>query len=99
MEANALVAWNLRRLRVARGISQEQLAVDAGIDRTYVGGIERGKENPTVTVLARLAVALDHRITEFFREPRAGSKPPRPLTGGRRPGFKPGNPGRQDRRK
>lgn len=96
MEANALVAWNLRRLRVARGISQEQLAVDAGIDRTYVGGIERGKENPTVTILGRLAAALDLRITEFFREPRAGSRPPRPLTGGRRPAVRPATLGRKN---
>ena len=91
MEAQALVAWNLRRLRVSRGISQEQLAVDAGIDRTYVGGIERGKENPTVSILARLAAALEVRIPEFFREPRAGSRPPKPLSGGRRPRASPAN--------
>jgi transcriptional regulator with XRE-family HTH domain len=51
MKAQALVAWNLRRLRVGRGFSLENLAVDAGIDRTYVSRLERGLENPTVGVL------------------------------------------------
>lgn len=42
MKATALVAWNLRLLRVKRALSQEALAVDAGVDRSYVGRIERG---------------------------------------------------------
>jgi len=62
------VARNLRRLRVMRGISQEALAVDAEIDRTYVSRMERGQENPTVSVLGRLADALKCDIKEFFDE-------------------------------
>ena len=58
MKAGALVARNIRRLRVANGLSQEVLAVDAEIDRTYVSRLERGLENPTVIVLERLANAL-----------------------------------------
>jgi transcriptional regulator with XRE-family HTH domain len=58
MKAGALVARNIRRLRVARGLSQEVLAVDAQIDRTYVSRLERGLENPSVAVLDRLAKAL-----------------------------------------
>ncbi len=42
MKAGALVARNIRRLRVARGLSQEALAVDAEIDRTYVSRLKRG---------------------------------------------------------
>ena len=57
MKAGALVARNIRRLRVARGLSQEALAVDAEIDRTYVSRLERGLENPSVAVLERLARA------------------------------------------
>jgi transcriptional regulator with XRE-family HTH domain len=85
MKARALVAWNLRRLRVRRGLSQENLAVDAGIDRTYVSRLERGLENPTITVLEQLAEALDAGIVEFFVVPAAGEPPPKPLPGGRRP--------------
>lgn len=55
MDARKLVAWNLRRLRVARGIAQAALAVDAEIDRTYVSRLERNMENPTVIVLERIA--------------------------------------------
>jgi transcriptional regulator with XRE-family HTH domain len=84
MKAGALVARNIRRLRVAKGLSQEVLAVDAEIDRTYVSRLERGRENPTVAVLERLAKALSANIDEFFRAPRAGEPAPRPLKGGRR---------------
>jgi transcriptional regulator with XRE-family HTH domain len=85
MKAGALVARNIRRLRVARGLSQEALAVDAEIDRTYVSRLERGLENPSVAVLERLAKALSAPIEELFRVPRAGEAAPQPLKGGRRP--------------
>jgi transcriptional regulator with XRE-family HTH domain len=84
MRAGALVARNIRRLRVAKGLSQELLAVDAEIDRTYVSRLERGLENPTVAVLERLAKALSANIEELFRTPRAGEAAPKPLKGGRR---------------
>jgi transcriptional regulator with XRE-family HTH domain len=86
MNAQALVARNLRRLRVARGVSQEILAVDAGIDRTYVSRLERVLENPTVAVLERLAEALGVSIAEFFVLPDPDEPPPQPLPGGRRAG-------------
>jgi transcriptional regulator with XRE-family HTH domain len=60
------------------------LAVDAGIDRTYVSRLERGLENPTVTVLEKLARAFSSNIEELFRVPHAGETAPQPLTGGRR---------------
>ena len=85
MRARALVARNIRRLRVARDLSQEVLAVDAGIDRTYVSRLERGLADPSVWVLEKLARALSANIEEFFRAPRAGEAAPRPLKGGRRP--------------
>jgi transcriptional regulator with XRE-family HTH domain len=66
MNARALVARNIRRIRVARGISQEALAVDAAIDRTYVSRLERNLENPTVAVLERLAAALRCPIADLF---------------------------------
>src|SRR5262245_42013463 len=85
MEGRKLVAWNLRRLRVQRQLSQEKLAVDADVDRTYVGRLERGVENPTVALLDKLAAALSVEITELFAAPRPGEVPPKPLPGGRRP--------------
>lgn len=84
MDGRALVAWNLRRIRVKRGLSQERLAFDAEVDRSYVGGLERAEENPTVDVLERLANTLDVPLVEFFKAPLAGSKRPDPLPRGRR---------------
>jgi transcriptional regulator with XRE-family HTH domain len=53
-----VVGRNVLRARQAAGFTQEQLALEAGLDLTYVGGIERGKRNPTVLVLAKLAGSL-----------------------------------------
>lgn len=52
------MARNLRLARQRAGVSQEALAEMAGIDRTYVSGIERGVRNPTITVVAKFAAAL-----------------------------------------
>jgi len=49
----------IKRIRVKRGISQERLAFDTGIDRSYMGGLERGAENPTIDLLDRIAKTLD----------------------------------------
>lgn len=57
-DVRQILATNMRLARIAAGISQEELAHRAGIDRTYVSGIERGKRNPTITVVARFAEAL-----------------------------------------
>ncbi len=51
------------------------LAVDAGIDRTYVSRLERGLENPTVAVLERLSRALSSNIEELFKTPRPAEAP------------------------
>lgn len=71
-------------MRVQKGLSQEALAVDAGIDRTYVSRVERGLENPTVAVLEKVAKALDAEITELFESGAAVRSPIKPLPGGRR---------------
>ena len=84
MNGRALVARNLRRLRVERGISQEQLAADAAVDRAYLGGLERKVENPTVDLLDRLAAALQIRLSDLFVEPQPGEPAPPTLRSGRR---------------
>jgi transcriptional regulator with XRE-family HTH domain len=62
------VGTNVRRARHKAGLTQEQLALEAKIDLTYVGGIERGKRNPTVIVLARIADALNIEPLELLRQ-------------------------------
>ena len=85
MTGRKLVAWNVRKLRVAAGLSQEQLAVDADIDRTYAHRLEKGSENPTVDVLDRIAKALEVSAAALLAEPAAGEEPPAVLRGGRKP--------------
>lgn len=85
MNGRSLVAWNLRRLRVEQLISQDKLAADAGIDRAYLGGLERQTENPTVDLLDKVAEALAVPLEELFREPLPEEAPPKPLRGGRKP--------------
>lgn len=84
MKGRALVAWNLRRIRVAAGASQERLAADAAIDRAYLGGLERQVENPTVDLLDRLADALEVSVADLFIEPKPGEPEPQPLPAGRK---------------
>ena len=84
MDARELVAWNMRRLRVRQGLSQEVLAADAGIDRAYVSRIERGLENPTIGILEQMAAVLNAEMIEFFLVPEAGEERPQPLRAGRR---------------
>ena len=47
-------------------MTQERLALDVGIDLTYLGGIERGKRNPSLLVMARIAGALGSKIIELL---------------------------------
>ena len=65
MDVLKRIGRNVRRLRDAKGLSQEQLAFEADMHRTYVSGIERGVRNPTATVLERLATALGCGITDL----------------------------------
>lgn len=58
MDVRQRLAVNLKRLRKERGWSQETLADEAGLDRTYISGIERKVKNPTITVVERVAAAL-----------------------------------------
>lgn len=56
----------VRKLRAARGISQEGLAERSGLHRTYVGAVERGERNITVRSLERMAQALDTRASKLL---------------------------------
>lgn len=67
MDWQAIVGRNVRQLRQDRGLTQEQLAFEAALDLTYVGGIERGRRNPSLLVMARLAAALKVNIADLVR--------------------------------
>ena len=77
MDGPKRVAHNLKRLRLARGISQESLAVDSGVSATYVSQIETLTYNPTVAILDRLAATMGVDISELFAplDPSASDPP------------------------
>jgi transcriptional regulator with XRE-family HTH domain len=64
----AIVGRNVRRLRKQKGLTQEELAFEAKIDLTYMGGIERGKRNPSLIVMARIAEALSVPLAKLIAE-------------------------------
>jgi transcriptional regulator with XRE-family HTH domain len=66
MKLRQVVARNLRILRNQKGLSQEELAFQAGINRNYVGQIERKEKSPTVDMIEKLAKALDIEPIEIF---------------------------------
>lgn len=59
MDIRQQAGANVKELRKAMGLSQEELAFRCDLHRTYISGVERGVRNPTITVLARIAEALD----------------------------------------
>jgi len=67
MRLRETVARNLRRLRQAKGLSQEELADRADINRNYVGMLEREQHAATIDMLEKLAEVLDIDPGEFFR--------------------------------
>ena len=66
--AKRVLADNLRLLRLKQRLSQNVLADEAGVTQALVSAIERGRANPTVESLERLAVVLGVRISELFQE-------------------------------
>jgi transcriptional regulator with XRE-family HTH domain len=67
MDWRAVVGGNVRRERLNRGLTQEQVAFEAKIDLTYLGGIERGRRNPSVLVLARVAEAVGVQPSDLLK--------------------------------
>jgi transcriptional regulator with XRE-family HTH domain len=85
MEVKKLVGWNLRKLRVAKGLTIEDLAGAVGANASYVAEVERGEINIGIVLLDRLARVIGARITDLTVVPPPGEKPPKPVKAGRRP--------------
>ncbi len=65
---NSLFGQQIRQLRKNRRLSQEALALSAEINRTYLGGIERGENSPSLETLQKLSIALNIELSEIFRK-------------------------------
>ncbi|MGA7806403.1 helix-turn-helix domain-containing protein [Bradyrhizobium sp.] len=70
--ARHVLARNLRRLRRAQKMTQEQLANVAGLRQALISELESGKLDVRIDTLSRLAIALDSSVAELFDEARRG---------------------------
>jgi transcriptional regulator with XRE-family HTH domain len=66
MDMRVLVGRNFRRLRLARGLTQEQMSDLSGFTQQYISDLERGLRNPTVVTLHDLAQALNATPTDLI---------------------------------
>lgn len=67
-------ARNLRRLRHEKGLSQEALAYEAGIDRTYISALERTVYSATIDMVAKIASVLDVEAADLLQRPTRSSR-------------------------
>jgi transcriptional regulator with XRE-family HTH domain len=58
MDMREVVGQNVRRIRLARGLTQEQLAERSGFSQQYISGLEQGRRNPTIVTIYELATVL-----------------------------------------
>lgn len=66
--ARLIFAANMRRLRLERGLSQEELAEVANLHRTYIGSVERGERNITIDNIEKIANALKVSVPTLLDE-------------------------------
>jgi len=69
-DVRLLVGRNVKRLRIAAGLTQAALAERMGVDRAYVSGLELGQRNPTVVTLWHITKALGIKLQALFVEER-----------------------------
>jgi transcriptional regulator with XRE-family HTH domain len=74
MDIRKVLSRNLKTLRLAQGLSQEELAHRADIDRTYVSALERCVYGASIDVVERIAQVLGVEAADLLRKPTKGSK-------------------------
>ena len=74
MDMRWLVAQNVRRIRLEKGLTQEQFCDLSGFSQQYVSGLENGRRNPTIVTLYELAKALGVSHMDLVRPPTARQK-------------------------
>lgn len=76
MDMRRIVGMNVRRCRLAAGLSQEELAARMGVEQYYVSGLESGRRNPTITTLGNAAQALGVKAGQLFDDGNFEPRPP-----------------------
>jgi transcriptional regulator with XRE-family HTH domain len=77
MDMRRLVAQNVKRIRLEKGLTQEQFSEISGFSQQYVSGLETGRRNPTVVTLYELASALGVSHLELLKPTQTRTKRPR----------------------
>jgi transcriptional regulator with XRE-family HTH domain len=77
MDIRRILGLNVRRHRLAAGLSQEAVAVRMGVDRAFISSIERGQQNVTLLTLREIAEALKAQPSELLAEPVKDTAPRR----------------------
>jgi transcriptional regulator with XRE-family HTH domain len=67
MKVAELLGRRIRALRKSKGLTQEQLGAACGVNYKFVGGIERGEENPSLSILQKISEGLGMEVIELFR--------------------------------
>ncbi|MDE1991647.1 MAG: helix-turn-helix transcriptional regulator [Rhizobiaceae bacterium] len=83
-EPRDLLAWNVKKLRVLKGMSQERLSLEANLERVAVSQIERKQVNLGIDSLGKIATALSVEVGQLFSRPAEGEVAPSNLRAGRR---------------
>ena len=73
-DVRRLIGRNVKRLRIAAGFSQAELAERMGVDRAYVSGLELGRRNPTVVTLWHIGKALGVKLKSFLDDEKPRRK-------------------------
>ena len=66
MNISTQLGMRIRYLRKKKGLSQEDLALDSGVNKNYLSDLERGTRNPTINVLEKIANTLEVTLSELF---------------------------------
>jgi len=74
MDMRRLVAQNVKRIRLEKGLTQEQFSEISGFSQQYVSGLETGRRNPTVVTLYELAKALGVSHLDLLQPPLSRNK-------------------------
>lgn len=66
MKIETQLGMRIRYLRKQKGLSQEDLALESGINKNYLSDLERGSRNPTIKVMEKISIALGVSLSELF---------------------------------
>ena len=68
MDVSVAFGKALRRLRIAKNLTQEQLGLEAGLRRTFISSLELGQKQPSITTIQKLAVVLEISMSKLLKQ-------------------------------